>query len=60
MKVIKKISALVLVCLLSLSAVGCHKKNEIAVKADGFQFTSAYYMCALINAKAEAQNKVNE
>ena len=60
MKIIKKISALVLVCLLAISAVGCHKKNEIAVKADGFQFTSAYYMFALINAKAEAQSKVNE
>ena len=60
MKIFKKISALLLVCLLALSAVGCHKKNEIAVTVDGFEFTSAYYMCALINANSEAQNKVYE
>ncbi len=60
MKIFKKLSALLLVCLLALSAVGCHKKNEIAVTVDGFKFTSAYYMCALINANAEAQGKVQE
>ena len=60
MKIFKKIAALLLVCLLALSAVGCHKKNEIAVTVDGFEFTSAYYMCALINANSEAQNKVYE
>ncbi len=60
MKTFKKIAALLLVCLLALSAVGCHKQNEVAVKVDGFEFTSAYYMCALINANSEAQNKVYE
>ena len=60
MKIFKKIAALLLVCLLALSAVGCHKKNEIAVTVDGFEFTSAYYMCALINANSEAQTKVYE
>lgn len=60
MKIFKKIAAILLVCLLALSAVGCHKKNEIAVTVDGFEFTSAYYMCALINANSEAQNKVYE
>lgn len=60
MKVFKKLSALLLVCLLALSSVGCHKKNEIAITVDGFEFTSAYYMCALINANSEAQNKVYE
>ncbi len=60
MKIFKKLSALVLICILALSATGCHKKNEIAVEIDGFKFTSAYYMCALINAKSEAQAKVYE
>ena len=60
MKIFKKIAAILLVCLLALSAVGCHKKNEVAVTVDGFEFTSAYYMCALINAKSEAQTKVYE
>ena len=60
MKIFKKLSALLLVCLLALSVTGCHKKNEIAVTVDGFEFTSAYYMCALINAKTEAQSKIYE
>lgn len=60
MKILKKISALLLVCLLALSVTGCHRKNETAVTVDGFKFTSAYYMCALINAKTEAQSKVYE
>ena len=60
MKIFKKIAAILLVCLLALSAVGCHKKNEVAVTVDGFEFTSAYYMCALINANSEAQTKVYE
>lgn len=58
MKIFKKLSALILVCLLALSATACHKQNEVAVTVDGFEFTSAYYMCALINAKLEAQNTV--
>ena len=60
MKIFKKISAILLVCLLALSVTGCHKKNETALTVDGFKFTSAYYMCALINAKTEAQSKVYE
>ena len=38
MKIFKKIAAILLVCLLALSAVGCHKKNEVAVTVDGFEF----------------------
>ncbi len=61
MKAIKKITALVLVGLITLSLSACiHKKNEIAVKIGDVEFTSAYYMCALIGAKAEAQSKVQE
>lgn len=61
MKTLKRISAFLLVLVMVLSAVGClHKKNETAVTIDGIKFTSAYYMCALINAKSEAQSKVYE
>ncbi len=60
MKIFKNILASALICVMALSVVGCHKKNEIAVTVDGFEFTSAYYMCALMNANMEAQNKVQE
>lgn len=57
---VKKILALLLVVVAMLSFTACHKKNEIAVKIGDVEFTSAYYMCALINANFEAQSKVNE
>lgn len=61
MKIIKRIAALVLVASMALSMSAClHKKDEIAVTVGDVEFTSAYYMCALINAKSEAQAKVNE
>ncbi len=60
MKIFKKLCAILLVGILALSVVGCHEKDEIAVTVDGVKFTSAYYMCALINAKSEAQSKVYE
>lgn len=60
MNILKKIAAAILVGVMALSVVGCHKKNEIAVTINGFEFTSAYYMCTLINANMEAQSKVQE
>lgn len=60
MKNFKKIIALALVLLMVLSFTGCHKKDEIAVTVGDVEFTSAYYMCALINADSEAKNKVYE
>lgn len=61
MKMIKRIAALVMVAVLTLSLAGClHKKNEIAVTIGNMEFTSAYYMCALVNANMEAKQKVNE
>ncbi len=58
MNLIKKLAAAVLVLVLALTVVGCHPKNEIAVTVDGQEFSSAYYMCALINAFAEGQTEV--
>ena len=60
MKLVKKIIALVLGVLMAFSFTGCiHKKGEIAVTIGDVEFTSAYYMCALINSNTEAQNEVN-
>ena len=60
MKNFKGMTALILVLLMVLSFAGCHKKNEIAVTIGDVEFTSAYYMCALINADSEAKSKVQE
>ncbi len=61
MKTMRKIIALAMVALMVLSLSAClHKKDEIAVTVADVEFTSAYYMCALINAKSEAQSKVYE
>ena len=60
MNIIKKISAAVLVLIMVLTVAGCHPKNEIAVTVGDVEFTSAYYMCALIFADSEARSKVDE
>ncbi len=60
MNIFKKIVALVLICMMVLSFAGCHKKDEIAVTVSGEEFTSAYYMNALISAESEAQSKLQE
>lgn len=60
MNIIKRVSAVLLIAVMAISAAGCHKKNEVAVKAGDIEFTSAYYMCVLINADAEAKSKVKE
>ena len=58
MKTIKKIAAVILVFIMALTAVGCHPKDEIAVTINDMEFTSAYYMCALINAYYDGQSEV--
>lgn len=58
MKLIRNILSIALVLVMALSAVACHKKDEIAVTVNGFDYTSAYYMCALINAYSEGQGEV--
>lgn len=60
MKNIKRAFAAIIVAVMALSFTACHKKNEIAVTAKDVEFTSAYYMCALINADSEAKSKVQE
>lgn len=60
MKTLKKVLAMCLAVILVLSFAGCHQKNEVAVKAGDDTFTSAFYMCALINADMAARTKIDE
>ncbi len=60
MKNIKKILAAALVLVMVLCFTACHKKDEIAVRVGDVEFTSAYYMCALISADSEARAEVEE
>lgn len=60
MKLLKKIAALLSTVAILLTFVGCHKKDEIAVTVNDVEFTSAYYMCAFIDADSQAQQKVKE
>lgn len=60
MNFIKKIAAVILAVMMVMSVAACHPKDEIAVTVDGVEFTSAYYMCALIFADSEARSKVDE
>ena len=60
MKNIKRVFALALVLVMALAVTACHQKDEVAVKIGDVEFSSAYYMCALINADSEAKSKVEE
>lgn len=65
MKTIKKILCLCLTLLLAVTMfAGCHKANEVALTIgsgkDKVEITSAYYLCTLVNAYQEGQQKVNE
>lgn len=60
MKVLKKIIAAVCVSALLLTFAGCHKKDETAVTVGDVKFTSAYYMCALIQADGTAKQKIKD
>ncbi len=59
MNLFKRISAAALVAVMALSFTACHKKGEIAVKVGDSEFTSAYYMCALIDADLAAKNEID-
>ncbi len=60
MKNFKRVLAILLTAAILFSFAGCHKKGEIAVKIGDVEFTSAYYMCALMAADSEAKSKVDE
>ncbi len=60
MNTAKRILALALVILMALSLTACHKKGEIAVKINDYEFTSGYYACALVFADTHARSLVEE
>lgn len=59
MNTFKRVFAIILVLATMFTFVGCHKKNEVAVTVDGVEFTSAYYMCALVFADSEARSEID-
>lgn len=61
MKNLKRILAVSLILVIALSLSACmHPKDEIAVTIGDVEFTSAYYMCALITADSDAKNQLDE
>ena len=60
MKNFKRLFAAAAAVVMTLSFAGCHKKNETAISVGDLEFTSAYYMCAFLEADSEANAKVYE
>ncbi len=60
MKALKRLFAILLTVAMIATVVGCHPKDEVAVTIGDFEFTSAYYMCALMAADSQAKTKVDE
>lgn len=60
MKYIKKLAAFITAAILCMSLVGCHPKNEVALTIGDIDYTSAFYMCALLQANDEAKQEVVE
>jgi len=58
MNLFKKIIAVASILAIMLTFCACHPKNEVAYEIEGIKFTSAYYMCALIEADLNAKSKV--
>ncbi|MBQ7288800.1 MAG: hypothetical protein IJW78_03615 [Clostridia bacterium] len=60
MNMLKKLTALIMVAAVCFGLVGCHPKNEVALSVGGKDYTSAFYMCALLQADGEAKSKIDE
>ena len=61
MNILKKAFALLLALVMVFSFTACHEKDELAVTVKNgdktIEFTSAMYLCALMNADGEAYQK---
>ena len=57
---LKKVCAALLALLILGTVCACHKKGEVAVTAGDEEFTSAEYLYYLVNANAEAMQKVED
>lgn len=60
MNICKKIAAFVTAAAICFGLVGCHPKNEVALTIGGIDYTSSFYMCALLQADGEAKGKIQE
>ena len=60
MNIFKKIAALATAAAVCFGLVGCHPKNEVALTIGGIDYTSAFYMCALLQADGEAKGQIQE
>ena len=61
MKKLFKILAIVFAFVILVSSfAGCHPKDEVAITVGNYNFSSAYYSCALVLAESEARVKVDE
>lgn len=60
MKNIKRLLSVMLIFVLAFSFAGCHKKGETAVTIGEWKFTSAYYMCAFLQANDQAKAIVQQ
>ncbi len=60
MKAVKRLFALILVLALAVSCAACHPKDEIALTIGDDDVLAAFYLCALIQADGEGQEKVTE
>ncbi len=59
MKNLKKFLAFAIVGVMVFSFCGCHKKGETAIKVGNLKYSSAYYMCALIEADMNARQQID-
>ncbi len=60
MKFLKNAAIIIMVAIMALGCTACHPKNEVAVTVGEYEFTSGYYLCALVFADMEARGKVDE
>lgn len=60
MNIFKKIAALLTAAAVCFGLVGCHPKNEVALTIGGIDYTSSFYMCALLQADGEAKGRIQE
>ena len=59
MNIIKKVFAVVFALTIAVSFCGCHKKGEVAIKVGNESFTTAYYLCAILETGMDARQQID-
>ena len=59
-KALIRVFAVLLIVVLSLGVVGCHKPGEIAVTIEDEKFTSGFYACVFLAADNEARELISK